>query len=263
MSIDNTDLLDRVAVQQRIEKEMQLARKIQMAMLPDEEPDIPGYSICGKSHAALEVGGDYFDYVESKDGHYHFVLGDVSGKGVPAAFIMSIVRSLVHSFSEMHASPLDMMKRLNRRVTEDIEPEMFVTMATIDLNPKTHKVRLVRAGHEPIFHLKKSGEVIRIHPAGTAVGLLASEVFEEITEMTSLPLEKEDTLILFTDGITEAQNRAGEEYGMDRLENVLTANADLALQELFDLIHHDVTDFSTGVQQLDDITLLMLRRNSA
>jgi sigma-B regulation protein RsbU (phosphoserine phosphatase) len=261
VSIDNTDLLDRIATQQRIAQEMQLARQIQQAMLPESAPDVPGYSICGVSIAALEVGGDYFDYVESIDGHIHFVLGDVSGKGVPAAFIMSIVRSLVHSFSEMDSSPLELVRKLNRRITEDTEPEMFVTLAAIDLNPATHETRIIRAGHEPILLLKKDGTVTRISPPGTAVGLLDPDTFEAVTQMETYALGEEDTLILFTDGVSESQNRAGEEYGIERLEAVLASRASLSLQDLFHQVQQEVTHFSDGVEQLDDITLLMLRRN--
>lgn len=262
VSIDNTDLLDRIAAQERIAQEMKLARRIQQAMLPESPPNIPGYSLCGVSIPALEVGGDYFDYVVSVDGHYHLVLGDVSGKGVPAAFIMSIIRSLVHSFSEMDSSPCSMACKLNRRITEDTEPEMFVTLAAIDLNPANHEVRIIRAGHEPILLLRQDGSLTRISPKGTAVGLLDPETFEAVIGMESCILEEGDTLVLFTDGITEARNRAEEEYGIQRLIDVLTAHAQLPLEELFDQIQKEVMSYSAGVQQQDDITLMMLRRNS-
>lgn len=262
VSIDNTSLLEKLAEQQRLEQEMALAREIQQAMLPDHEPLIAGYQICGGSLAALDVGGDYFDYIESVDGHLHLILADVSGKGVAAALIMSIVRSLMHTFSEMNAYPLTVLRQLNTRVTRDIEPDMFVTLLMVDLNPETHETRIVRAGHEPILLLKPNGEIRRIAPAGPAIGLLDIASFDQSTRMKTYDLEPGDTMILYTDGVTEARNELGEDFGSKRLEAFLQKHVGDNLPDIYDGIRMELDDFSGSTRHLDDITMILLRRNA-
>jgi len=259
VAIDNANLYERLSEQERIAQEMLLAREIQQSMLPRIAPSLPGYTIAGGSTPALEVGGDYFDFV-TNNGDCYLVIGDVSGKGVPAALIMSIVRALIHTYLEFMTSPEQVMRKVNRNISNDLDPEMFVTMSTIQLETQSHRIHFVRAGHEPLLLLRRDGSLESISPPGTALGMLDPDMFDDMMQEEYRDLEQGDTVLLYTDGITEAQNTQHEEYGLERLQKLLGEKHDLPVNDLYDAIMHDVQRFTTGVQQHDDITLIILRR---
>ena len=259
VAIDNASLYERLAAQERMAQEMTLARQIQQSMLPKEPPPIPNYEVFGGSAAALEVGGDYFDYIQ-RDRFYYLLIGDVSGKGVPAALIMSIARALIHTYLEFETTPRQVLQRVNRSVTADLDPEMFVTMTMLQLDPIAHRLIIARAGHEPVFVVRHDGEVARLSPAGTALGMLEVEEFDGLLKETARNIEINDVILLYTDGITEAQNSAQEEFGYERLEKLLQQHRHVSAKELYTLIVNEVTSFSSGLAQLDDITLLILKR---
>ncbi|NKB24095.1 MAG: SpoIIE family protein phosphatase [Kiritimatiellae bacterium] len=263
ISIDNAQLYEQLAEKGRIEQEMSLAKEIQKNMLPTHVPSLPGYDVYGGSTPAFEVGGDYYDYVMTAKHHWHFIIGDVSGKGVPAALIMSIVRSLFHTYVEFESSPQKILKLVNKSISRDMEPEMFVTVATLDLDPKAHTIKIARAGHEPVLMLNAAREIKRLGPAGAAVGMLEVSVFDHLLEETKYKLKPYDTLLLFTDGITETQNEHDEEFGLERLEHVLKENSHLKAQELYEKVVKTLSDFRGDIPQNDDITLLILKRNGS
>ncbi len=259
VSLDNADLYKMLSEKERIERDMKLARDIQTAMLPHEVPAIPGYAMVGGSIPAYEVGGDYYDYVQAGDRCF-VVIADVSGKGMPAALIMNIVRSLFHTFAESEMPAAELIKKVNRTVTKDIEPESFVTLSAIELKPATHEACLVRAGHEPVLVAHASGEVVHHAPHGPALGMLNSELFDPLIKDVNIRIAPGDTLLLYTDGITEARNAEEEEFGLARLEQVLRSNPQLDVNQLYQKIIAEVNQFSAGVPQNDDITLVILRR---
>lgn len=261
VSIDNARLYEQLGEKERIEQEMTLAREIQQAMLPREVPSLPGYDVCGGSIPAYEVGGDYFDYVLTKDNHWHFVIADVSGKGVPAALIMSIVRSLVHTYAEFESSPRTILNKTNRNLSGDIKPEMFVTIASLDLDPVAHKIRVARAGHEPVIVRRAGGAIEEMKPPGAALGMLESARFDHLLEEAEYSIGHHETLLLYTDGVTEAQNSDKEEFGIERLEEVLREHGQLHARELYRKIIESVKAFVGRASQRDDITLLIVQRN--
>jgi len=263
VAIENANLYGELEEKQRIEQEMLWARNIQQSMLPRNRPLLPGYQIYGKSIPAHEVGGDYFDYVQSKDSVLHIIIGDVSGKGVPAALIMSILRSLIHTYLEFESSPRDMLSMVNRSLSPDLGPDMFVTLSSIRLDATRNLARLARAGHEPLMVLRASGEVEHIAPRGTALGLLETERFRGVLEEMTLPLNPHETLLLYTDGVTEAQNNEHQDFGRARLEALLKAHAHLPPEQLLDAVVQAVHAYKGEVPQLDDITLVVVRRDGA
>ena len=260
VAIDNTRLYRELSERARFEQEMQWARQIQQSMLPRSRPDLPGYEVFGLSVPALEVGGDYFDYVRDRDGQWHFLVGDVSGKGVPAALIMSIVRSLIHTYSEFAGSPADILDRVNRSLTPDLESEMFVTMADVRLDPARHVARVVRAGHEPILVVHASGVVDRVEPRGSALGLLDVETFSRTLTEAEIALGEQDSLVLYTDGLTETRDREGREIGYNGLEALARKYAALPTREMVSAMAEEIKAFAGGQDQHDDFTLLVLRR---
>ncbi|MCO5044389.1 MAG: SpoIIE family protein phosphatase [Verrucomicrobia bacterium] len=259
MAIENTQLYEAEAERDRVQQEMKWARDIQQSLLPRIMPEVSGYQIFGVSVSALEVGGDYFDIVPIGD-QWSCIIGDVSGKGVPAAMIMSIVRSLIHTYSEMASDPREVICRVNRKLTPDLEAEMFVTLSALTFDPVSHRATVVRAGHEPFFLVRANGELERLQPPGTAMGLTDVPLFEELLETTSIAFDPGDVLVLFTDGITEAQNREGVELGYDRFAAMAQAHAKLPVPEMVAALVKDVQDFIGGAAQADDITLLVIRR---
>lgn len=261
VAIDNANLYEKLAAQERMAQEMTLARQIQQQMLPRQAPEIPGYEIVGGSAPALEVGGDYYDYAQP-NGNTFVMIGDVSGKGVPAALIMSIVRALIHTYLEFETSPSDILRKVNRNISRDLDDEMFVTMTALKLDPEHHRLILSRAGHEALLIVHADGTSERLTPRGTALGMLETEMFEELLEEEAYDMQPGDTVILYTDGITEAQNTAHEEFGYERLEQAVRARAQLPVRDVFEQLIDELHIFTSGVPQLDDITLVILRRTA-
>jgi len=258
VAIDNANLYARLAAQERMAQEMALARQIQQSMLPRTAPQLAGYAIAGGSTPALEVGGDYFDYIQL-NGYCYLLIGDVSGKGVPAALIMSIVRALMHTYLEFESAPVEVLRRVNRNISKDLEPEMFVTLSLVQLDIKQHALRCGRAGHEPLLIVRADGKAEQLEPAGTALGMLDTETFDSIIEEATYNLNPGDTLVLYTDGITEAQNSQKGEFGYERLIECVKAHRHQPVADLYQSILQELQRFTEGVSQLDDITLVLLR----
>ncbi|MBN1268979.1 MAG: SpoIIE family protein phosphatase [Kiritimatiellae bacterium] len=262
VAIDNAHLYGELTEKERIEQEMRWAREIQQSLLPSETPRIPGYEVCGVSMPATEVGGDYFDFVTT-DGKWYLVIADVSGKGVPAALIMSIIRSLIRTYVEFEPSPREVLVKVNRKLYGDLEPEMFVTLMLVCLDPTTHRLWVVRAGHEPVLVRRANGKIQAIRPNGVALGIVDVPTFESLLEMHEGTLGKGETLIMYTDGITEAQNTEAEDFGYGRLEEFLGARPDETAKRLFDAILSQVQAFAGNASQHDDMTLVVAKREAS
>ncbi|MCZ7592700.1 MAG: SpoIIE family protein phosphatase [Kiritimatiellae bacterium] len=259
MAVENAQLYEAEAERDRVRQEMEWARDIQQSLLPRIMPEVPGYQIYGISVPALEVGGDYFDIVPAGDS-WMCIIGDVSGKGVPAAMIMSVVRSLIHTYSEVASEPKDIFRRVNRKLTPDLEPEMFVTLAAFTFDPTTHRASIVRAGHEPLFLARAGGAVERLQPPGSALGLTDVPLFEDLLKSTSVEFAPGDVMVLFTDGVTESLDRNHEELGYDRLAELVQQYISRPPIEMVPALVKAAQNFSEGAPAADDITLLVIRR---
>ena len=261
IAVDNARLLNEVAEKKRIEQEMMWARDIQQTLLPHQPLAIPGYTVHGFSVPANEVGGDYFDYLARDNNLYHIIVSDVSGKGVAAGLIMSVLRSLIHTYTEFEESPHNIMKRVNRVLTRDLDEYMFVTATMLTLNPVTHQLQVARAGHEPVLMITADGTPVWIKPQGTALGLLDVDSFEANLKSAVYTMAPGDTALMYTDGINEAQNADGEEFGLDRLMKEVCDLRDLPIDVMLAKVIERVRIFVGDRHQQDDITLVALRRN--
>lgn len=259
MAVENAQMYEAEAERDRVRQEMEWARSIQQSLLPRIMPEVSGYQVYGVSVPALEVGGDYFDIVPAGNS-WMCIIGDVSGKGVPAAMIMSVVRSLIHTYSEVASEPEEIIRRVNRKLTPDLEAEMFVTLAAFTFDPATHRASIVRAGHEPLFLARAGGAVERMQPPGTAMGLTDVPLFEELLEPASVEFAPGDVMVLFTDGITESLDRNHEELGYDRLAEWVRQYASRPPSEMVPALVKAVQSFSEGAPAADDITLIVIRR---
>ena len=245
----------------RLDHDLQIARDIQRILLPSRPPPIKGFDIAGLNLPARQVSGDYFDYIEVDDARLGVVIADVSGKGVPASLIMAICRSVLRAEARLAQSPAEVLRKVNRQLYPDIKEDMFISMAYLILDHKNNHVTLSRGGHDaPLLYRAATGEVELLKPPGMALGIDSGDVFDRITGDLSVPLERNDCLLLYTDGVTEALDANGDEFGPERMTRSLRASASQGAQGLIDRLTGDVRDFAGGYPQHDDITLIVVRK---
>jgi phosphoserine phosphatase RsbU/P len=245
-----------------IQQDLQTAREIQLAILPAIFPPFPDrteFSIFASMIAAKEVGGDFFDFFMIDNERLGFVIGDVSGKGVTAAIFMAVSRTLIRATGLKGISTEECMNYVNRLLCNESVSCMFVTVFYGILNTSTGEVEYVNAGHNPPYHLTGNGIAKVDKTDGTILGCLEHLTFQS----KKLQLNPGDQLFLFTDGVTEAFNINEELYGDERLEQYLQTHQTIPIEDLVRESISDVTLFSTGMQQSDDITLLAIKYNGA
>jgi len=253
---------DTKLAQRAMEHELSLATEIQKKLLPSGVPDQPGYDVAHHYAPAREVGGDYFDFLKIDEEHVAAVVADVSGKGIPASLIMTMTRSLLRMAAKADASPARTVELVNRFLTPDMNPGMFVTLAYVVLNVTNAEGRLVRAGHNPpLFYSRQRTRVIPMQPRGMGVGVdRTGDIFESDLQVQRFTLQKGDVLLLYTDGVVEGTSRDGEEYTTERLSRVLESSADKTAKEIVDTIVGDLARHERGVEPSDDVTLLVLKK---
>lgn len=246
----------------RLDRDLTVARQIQTALLPKALPCLPGVEIAAFSLPAQLIGGDYYDFVQVDESHLGIAIADVSGKGIAGAIVMSICRSLLRIKAPGCLSPADVLLDVNRIVSQDIAEDMFISMLYLVLDLNTLQVRVARAGHmDPIVHPGQPGEAWTISSSGIAIGLADTGTFDEVLEEGDAQLQPGDTLVLYTDGVTEAQDRNGKEWGvLNMVQTVETSLvADGSSQRAADEVRSKLTQFVGGSPQYDDMTLVLMR----
>ena len=245
----------------RLDHDLEIARDIQRILLPSEAPAINGFQISGLNVPARQVSGDYFDYIQVDKERLGVAIADVSGKGVPASLIMAICRSVLRAEAARNPSPADVLRKVNRQLYPDIKEDMFISMAYLILNHQHDGVTLARAGHDaPLLYKQQSQTVTPLKPPGMVVGIDSGNVFDRLTTDFAVPLERDDCLVLYTDGVTETLNAEGDEFGLDRMRQSVRASATNGAQAIVRKIIEDVRDFTGSVPQNDDITLIAIRK---
>ncbi len=221
LSINNAMLTMEMGKQERIRRELQIARDIQKMLLPDKCPIVKGFDIAARGSSATEVGGDYYDFFWVDDDRLGIVVADVSGKGVPAALTVAMMRSVFRTQATGNTDVRDVLSRVNSFMTGDMRRDMFITCIYGILEISTRQFSWSRAGHEPLLVAHDSGEVDVLKPDGFALGIIESPDFDALLEIETVQLHSGDRVLLFTDGLTEAMNADGEEFGMERILGVL------------------------------------------
>jgi sigma-B regulation protein RsbU (phosphoserine phosphatase) len=245
----------------RLDHDLQIAREIQRVLLPSVAPSVEGFEIHGLNIPANQVSGDYFDYIKVDDERLGVAIADVSGKGVPASLIMAICRSVLRSTAPGKASPADVLQKVNRQLYPDIKEDMFISMAYVVLDHAHNAVTLARAGHDaPLLYKSSTRTVTPVKPPGMAVGIDSGDVFDRITRDFSLELEHSDCLIFYTDGVTEALDTEGDEFGLERMIKSVQASAVKGAAEIIDRLTEEVRTFMGSQPQNDDITLIAIRK---
>src|SRR5436190_245922 len=245
----------------RLDHDLEIARDIQRILLPSEAPVVEGFEISGINIPARHVSGDYFDYLKVDDDRFGVAIADVSGKGVPASIIMAICRSVLRSQAPGNPSPGDVLKKVNRQIYPDIKEDMFISMAYVILDPVRHTITLSRAGHDaPLLFQRAESTVTPVKPPGMVVGIDSGSVFDRVTCDFALTLEQDDCLLLWTDGVTEALDANGDEFGVERMVECVRANAPKGAPALITSLIDELRSFVGAQPQNDDITLIAIRK---
>ncbi|MGF7158914.1 sigma-B regulation protein RsbU (phosphoserine phosphatase) [Rhodoligotrophos appendicifer] len=238
-----------------LQQELAIARDLQRSVLPIDFPDRERFSVFGLMESAREVGGDFYDFFDQNDGRFAFLIADVSGKGVPAAFFMAIARTLLKAIALFENDPAVCVRQLNELLTAGNDQMMFVTLFFCVLDPATGAVEYVNAGHNPPYRVGAKG-VVALDPSDDIAVAIVSD-----TDFTTrrLVLEPGESLVLYTDGVTEAFNDAGDQFGELRLEETLRSHLEDEPAPLARATAEAVKTFESGHDQSDDVTLLVVK----
>jgi len=245
----------------RLDSDLETAREIQSILLPATAPHIPGYEISGRNIPARHVSGDYFDYLPIDDHRWGVAIADVSGKGIPAALITGMCRSLVRSAAPGETSAAAVLRAVNRRLYPDIKEDMFVSMLYLVLDTRSGEVTAARAGHDPpLLYRAATREIVPLKPPGMAVGIDSGDTFDRVVADETVVLEPGDGLLLYTDGATEALDALESEFGLPRLSQAVQANAPKGAAATVANIADELREFAGDAPQHDDITLISIRK---
>ncbi len=260
-TLRTAEVFSDAAEKRRLDSDLQVAQEIQRILLPSCSPDFDGFEIAGSNVPARHVSGDYYDFLKVDEERCGVVIADVSGKGVPASLIMATCRSVIRSQAPGEKSAAQVLKNVNERLFPDIKEDMFISMAYAVLERHSSQVTLCRAGHDaPFLYRASDASVTRVNPPGMAVGIDSGEAFNRFTRDFSLDLHKDDCLILYTDGVTEALDADGEEFGIERVTHSIVESAPQGATAILERLTADLKRFVGAAPQHDDITLIVIRK---
>lgn len=256
IAINNAKMYGELLEKERIEKEIAIAAEIQKNLLPKDIRSAFGLEIANYFEPAREVGGDYYDYFISAEGKLSVAIGDVSGKGVPAAILMTLIRAVLKTLSFYGNLPDTMLTRLNEIVYEDVNEEMFLTLFYSTYDYESRKIYYSNAGHNPIIYYDaKKDEIREENVKGVAIGFLEYYKYK----LGEMKLNKNDIIVYYTDGITEAENINKELFGITRLKNVIQNNKNMSAETIKNEILKELFKFRGNYEQVDDITLVVIK----
>jgi serine phosphatase RsbU (regulator of sigma subunit) len=254
--VENARLTEEQMERERLEREQQVASEIQQRFLPASAPIVAGYELQGISFPCYEVGGDYYDFIQREGGKLVVALGDVSGKGTAAALLMSCLHAAIHAQADIHNSLAKTIGAVNRYLVESIPANRFVTLFYAELDPKNGALAFLNAGHNPPLIVHSGGTMEQLAAGGLPLGIMPNADFRE----GRTQLHYGDVLVIYSDGVSEATNPAGEEFGPTRLYEVVARNLDASAGGIRDRIESALTKFCQGTPAADDITLVICKR---
>jgi len=258
IALENANLHRQALEKERLERELDLAADIQRQLLPTVLPDVEGYEFAGWSRPARHVGGDYYDLQGSAEEGVHLVLGDVSGKGMPAALLVSTLHSALRLLLSARPFDAELVRSVNSHIADSSAANKFITMTAARLDPTSGSMRYVNAGHNPPLLVRRDGSIEELPPGGMPLGIVGNAPYAD----ASIDLKAGDLLCIFSDGITECETPEGEEYGPERLGDLLRSVAEAPLTEIIEAIDRTCVDFAAGGPQGDDQTVVLVRRSA-
>lgn len=249
------------AEKRKLELELQTAREVQTILLPSEAPTLKDFQIEGTNLPAKVVSGDYYDYIEIDKTHYGVLIADVSGKGVPASLIMAMCRSVVRANARGNHSPAAVLSAANRMLFPDMRLDMFISIAYLVLDSESNEVKLARAGHDaPFLYRDADGSIVELDPPGMAIGIDDGDAFDRSTRDFVFQMERGDVVMLYTDGINEALDASGEEFGIELMRKTLSRTAQGGAAGIVKGMTKALADFTGTHPQNDDITLIAVEK---
>ncbi|RMH61428.1 MAG: GAF domain-containing protein [Calditrichaeota bacterium] len=259
IALENAKLVRNSLEQERLEKELQIARDVQMRLLPQKLPDVP-LQVETLTITAYEVGGDYYDFYRNHKDHLGIVIGDVSGKGTSAAFYMAETKGIIQSLTRDKRGPADILRQTNEILNTSLEKKSFITLLVADIDYRRNRLVFARAGHCPVIHYHAEKDRLEhIRPLGIAVGLDKGPVFNRQLEEMEVKLGVNDILAFYTDGLTEAMNADGEEFGEERLAEIIRQNADKNVEGIRESVIDAIMAFLNDSNLHDDLTLVIVK----
>jgi sigma-B regulation protein RsbU (phosphoserine phosphatase) len=259
ISIENVRLFKEALEKQRLEEDLKIAREIQQGLLPLDLPRVPGYELAAVNVSSRQVGGDYYDAVLLTDHQLALAIGDVSGKGTPAALLMSNVQAALRALAPLGQSIQETTGRINDLTCRNTGGDKFITLFWGILDTVTHVFTYVNAGHNYPFLLRGSGAIERLEEGGMILGIMATAVpYAEGTVV----LRPGDVLFMFTDGVSEAMNSNGEDLTEEKLQEMLTSVRSLSASQIIREVTRGIEEHVGGAPQADDLTMLVLKRTA-
>lgn len=255
VKVENCYLLEGQIEKKRMEEQLAVGSQIQRGLLPSEEPAIPGYELYAGYQSCFEVGGDYYDFIRKDDGKLALVIADISGKGVGAALLMAVLQASLRALVNAVAEPAELIRQLNKVLVASSPHNKFATIFYCELNPVTHELEYVSGGHNPTL-LSIGDEIQELGSSGPVVGIVPSATFR----CHKVELPPGATLVLYTDGVTELNDEAGEEFGTERLAEIVREGHDEDPRWLVERVHERMVAFARSHRFDDDSTLVVLRR---
>lgn len=255
ISLENKRLFQEALEKYKLEEELDFARDIQKNLLPQTIPEMKSFDISALNVSSRQVGGDYYDIIKLDEDNYCIAIADVSGKGIPASLLMANMQAFLRVICRQHLRLEEATALINDLISENTSDGRFITFFWGILNQERKTLYYVNAGHNPPL-LIRNGNIIKLQKGGIILGVMKTVIDYEAEE---IELIKDDVIILFTDGISEAMNTKGEEFSDIRLEQTAVASASLSVKEILNTIRNEVMDFSSGAIQSDDLTMIVVK----
>ena len=263
LAIKNSDAMNLRVEKTRMDSDLTLARDVQELFLAKESPDFKGLDIDTHYVPSSQVSGDFYDFYKLSATKFAVSVADVSGKGVPASLLMALCQTNLRHYVKKSKSPKEILIKLNQDLEERIREDMFITLVLAIIDTQANKITYARAGHEPALLGKLKNEhleVEKLHGNGMALGMVPSDLFEEIIEDQTCTFSLGDMFVLYTDGVTESQNQSKEEFGFDRLCDMLKNSKDKSPRSFNTSLMKSLEEFSSISSEKDDLTLLSVKR---
>ena len=262
VAIENAGLIKKSLEKERLQRELMLAQEMQQRLLPQRLPQMKCLDMQAVSSPALEVGGDYYDVVQLQNSKIGIVIGDVSGKGVGAAFYMAEVKGIFQSLSKIYTSPKEFLINANEALLSSIDKKSFISLIYSVIDTAKGELTLARAGHCPVLYISGNTKEY-IKPLGLGLGLRGGKFFEDIVEEKKIRMKTGDVFVFYTDGVTESRSIAGEEFGYERLQDIVDKHKDQSADDIKEAIVQTVWEYTDAHGYHDDLTVFVVKWNGA
>ncbi len=256
--VENARLLEERFERERMERELELATEIQQRFQPSGPPVMEGYEFQGISFSCYEIGGDYYDFIQREDGKMLIALGDVSGKGTAAALLMSSLHAAIHGQVSARNPLAETVRSVNQYLAHNTPANRFVTLFIAELDPQTGVLNYINAGHNPPIIGRADGKIEQLDSGGFPLGIIPGADYE----LGSTQLAAGEVLVVYSDGVSEAANLKGDEFGLDRLSEVISKNLGSSASGIRDKVESALSSFTQSAPAGDDITLVIVKRKN-